>query len=438
MWADEKCRILRIGGEIMHLEPVLLNELTTCKRAIDFTIRLRRDNGKIEHLLGWRVRHRNPYNTGTRPYKGGFMLAPTAGLNLLRTKAALMTLKCALAGPNENERTPFGGSKGGVRCNPGLLSKSEKRRIMEAVAEVLSNEVGPTTDSLGPDVGVGPEEIRAFITRYSELNQDKGIQCGAAATGKPLENAGGGCPGRLTATGLGMHYVLQEILKHHPGIKNISPNPSVIIQGFGNVGRSFAELARDFSVKIIGVSDVYGGIYDPDGICISDLISYTKENPQKTVKGFPGAKDVAGDKLLLMPCDVLVPAATENVITRQNAELLNTKILHEGANAPTCADADPILQKRGIIAAPDILVNAGGVTVSYFEWCQDTQGKFWEEAETRKELKRYMIGGAGRTLETAARFKTDLRTAAYIASLSYLAPALREKHGWDKSKESLV
>lgn len=438
MWADEKRRLWRIGGKILRLEPELLDELTICKRDVGFSIRLRRDNGKIEHFLGWRVLHRNPYNTGTRPYKGGFMLSPSAGLNLLRTKAALMTLKCALVGPDENERIPFGGSKGGVRCNPENLSQSEKRQIMEKVAEELKNDINPTRDSLGPDVGVGPEEIRAFMTRYAALNQDKGIQCGAAATGKPLENAGGGCPGRLTATGLGMHFILQEILKHHPELKNIPSEPAVIIQGFGNVGKSFAELARDFSVKVIGVSDIHGGIYNPNGISITDLVSYTNENSQRTVLGFPDAKDIAGNKLLLMPCDVLAPAATENVITRQNAGELNTKILHEGANAPTVAGADPILQKRGIIVVPDILANAGGVTVSYFEWCQDTQGKFWEEKDTKKELMRYMIGGAKRTLDAAQRFKTDLRTAAYIASLSYLAPALRKKQGWDKSKKSLI
>jgi len=438
MWADEKHRLLHIGEKILRLEPELLNELTTCKRDIGFSIRLHRDNGKTEHILGWRVRHRNPYNTGTKPYKGGFMLSTSAGLNLLRTKAALMTLKCALVGPNENERVPFGGSKGGVRCNPDELSRNEKGQIMEKVAEELNNEIGPTLDSLGPDVGVGPEEIRAFMTRYAALNQNKGIPCGAAATGKPLEDAGGGCPGRLTATGLGMHYILQEICTNFINVPNLPAMPTAIIQGFGNVGGSFAEFSRDFSIKIIGVSDKYGGIYNPNGINIPDLIAYTKENPQRTVNGFPDAKSVNGDKLLLMPCDILVPAATENVILKQNAGRLNSKILLEGANAPTSLEADPILRERGIIVIPDILANAGGVTVSYFEWCQDTQGKSWEECTTKSELESYMIGGAQRTIDASLRFKTDLRTAAYITALSYLAPALRKKQRWDKSKKSLV
>jgi len=437
MWDNEKQRILLVGEEILRLEPEVIDELTTCKRDYGFTIRLTRDDGSIEHLSGWRVWHRNPYNTGQRPYKGGFMRSLSVGRDLLRAKAALMTFKCAIVGPNEDERIPFGGAKGGLRCNPKDHSTGEARRQMEQVAEELNDIVGPTKDSLGPDVSVGPEEIRAFVTRYSALNQNKGIPCGAVATGKPLENAGGGCPGRLFATGRGLHYTLRGISRLYFGLLGLPKQPRAIVQGCGNVGRAYIALAKEFGIEIIGVSDISGAIYNPKGINVKELLTHLQKNGG-LVSGFSGGDAVSGDELLTNECDILVPAATENVITPVNANLLRCRVLLEGANAPTLPEADPILKEKGITVIPDILANAGGVTVSYFEWCQDTQGKFWSEEQTNRELEQYMAGGARRVTEAAKRFNTDLRTAAYIVALSYCAPAFRKKHGWKKSEQSLV
>lgn len=438
MWENERERIRSVGENILRLEPEVIDELTTCKRDFGFTIRLVRDSGRVEHLSGWRVWHRNPYNTGQRPYKGGFMRAPSVGRDLLRAKAALMTFKCAIVGPTEDERVPFGGAKGGVRCNPVEDSPGEARRQMEQVAEELTDIVGPTKDSLGPDVAVGAEEIRAFVTRYSAMNQNKGFPCGAVATGKPLENAGGGCPGRLFATGRGLHYAFREIARLLPSLTRLVEQPRAIIQGCGNVGRAYIALAKEFGIEIIGVSDISGAIYNPKGIGVKELLIHLQKNGG-LISGFNGGDTISGDELLTSKCDILVPAATENVINPAVAGKLGCRVLLEGANAPTLPEADPILlREKGILVIPDILANAGGVTVSYFEWCQDTQGKFWSEEQTNRELEQYMVGGARRVYETAQRFNVDLRTAAYIVALSYCAPAFRKKHGWKKSEQSLI
>lgn len=439
MWQNEKQRILRVGGDILKLEPEILEELTTFYLEFGFTIRIKRDDGRREILSGWRVQHRNPYNTGEKPYKGGFMRATNVGRDLLRAKAALMTFKCALAGPNDEERVPFGGAKGGLRCDPTEASKEETRQQMEKIAERLDPVIGPTEDSIGPDVAVGPEEIRAFVTKYSTLNKHKGVPCGAVATGKPLQNAGGGCPGRLLSTGRGMHHVLSEILRMDKSLRALSKNRlRAVIQGFGQVGSAFALLAEEdeFNVDIIGVSDIRGAIYNSQGIDVKKLYQYSRK--AGSVSGYPDAETVPPETFLQLECDVLVPAATENVITAEVAQALKARIVLEGANAPTLPEADEILIKRGILVIPEILANAGGVTVSYFEWCQATQGQFWEEEKVNAELRKYMIGGTKRVLEAAKRFKTDLRTAAYVSALSYCAPALREKQGYKKSEQSLV
>lgn len=437
MWENEKKRIRSVGGEILRLEPEIMDELTTCKRDFGFTIRLQRDNGDIEHVSGWRVWHRNPYNTGQRPYKGGFMRATSVGRNLLRAKAALMTFKCAIVGPTEDERVPFGGAKGGLRCNPADYSAMEARRKMEQVAEELNDIIGPTKDSLGPDVAVGAEEIRAFVTRYSALNQNKGVPCGAVATGKPLENAGGGCPGRLFATGRGLHYTFREINRLVNGLVSNVEKPKAIVQGCGNVGRAYIALAEEFGIEVVGVSDISGAVYNPYGIDAKALLAHVSKNGG-LVSGFKGAEAITGEELLIQSCDILVPAATENVINHVNAAKLKCSVLLEGANAPTLPDAEPILRENGIVVIPDVLANAGGVTVSYFEWCQDTQGKFWSEKQTNNELEQYMIGGTRRVYDAAKRFDTDFRTAAYIVAISYCAPALRKKHGWKKSEQSFI
>lgn len=436
MWRNERKRIQYISETFLKLEPELIGEFTQCKTELGFFIRLMRDCGTIEHLNGWRIQHCNPYDTGRKPYKGGFMRAPNVGRDLLRVKAALMTWKCALVGPTEDERIPFGGAKGGLKCTPEQYSHAETKRQMEAIAEEINPIVGPTRDSLGPDVAVGAREIRAFVTRYSALNKDKGIPCGAVATGKPLEHGGGGCPGRNIATGLGMHFVFEKLLQTHPVLKNLPSEPRAIVQGFGQVGSAYARLAKRFGITIVGISDVYGGVYNPRGIDVEEAFAICKKTGK--VESYPDATRISNEEFLFQDCDILVVAATENVLTAKNAPHIRARIISEGANAPTTLEADQILLQNKKLIIPDILNNAGGVTVSYFEWCQDTQGKFWAEHEIHDELKRYLMGGTERTCNAAKEFRVDLRTGAYISSLMYCGPALREKHGFKKSAKSLV
>lgn len=436
MWKSEQQRIQHIAKDFLKLEPELIEELIQCKTEFGFFVRLTRDNGNVEHLKGWRVQHCNPYDTGRKPYKGGFMRALTVELDMLRTKAALMTWKCAVVGPTDEERVQFGGAKGGLQCDPLQYSEAESKRQMEGVADEIDPIVGPTWDSLGPDAAVGPKEIRAFVTRYSRLNKDKGIPCGAVATGKPLEHGGGGCPGRHKAPGLGMQFVQEEFKKIHPFFKNIPPTPRAIVQGFGQVGSAYAHLAKQFGVTIIGVSDIYGGIYNPRGIDVDKLFALSQKTGR--VSSYPDADPVSGDEFFKQESDILVLAATENVLTKKNASSVKARVIIEGANAPTTPEADIILKNNNQLVIPDILANAGGVTVSYFEWCQDIQGKFWLETEIRNELQRYMIGGTQRTFQIAQKFGVDLRTGAGLSAIMYCAPALRQKHGFKKSAKSLV
>ncbi|MBI2056029.1 MAG: Glu/Leu/Phe/Val dehydrogenase [Candidatus Sungbacteria bacterium] len=436
MWKNERQRIKHIAEDYLKLEPELIEELTQCKTEFGFFVRLVRDNGIVEHLKGWRIQHCNPYDTGRKPHKGGFMRATTVGRDMLRAKAAIMTWKCAVVGPTDEERIQFGGAKGGLCCDPLQYSESETKRQMEGVADEINPIVGPTWDSIGPDVAVGPKEIRAFVTRYSRLNKDKGIPCGAVATGKPLEHGGGGCPGRIMATGLGMHFVYEELSRIHPFFRNMPDRPRAIVQGFGQVGSAYAILAEQFGITIIGVSDIYGGIYNPNGIDIQKLSAINKKT--RRIDSYPEAELVSCDEFLKQECDILVLAATENVLTEKNASLVKAPMILEGANAPTTPEADLILRGNNQLVIPDILSNAGGVTVSYFEWCQDMQGKFWREKEIKNELKRYMVGGARRTFQTSQKFAADLRTGAGLSAITYCAPALREKHGFKKSPKSLV
>ena len=434
IWRNEQHKIKEIC-DLLRLEDEIIGAFTHCERDFGFTIQLERDNGLIEYRTGWRVKHVNPYDPGRKPFKGGFTRALNVGRDLCRAKASWMTWKCALIGPTQDERIPFGGAKGGLRCDPKKYSLREMRRQMQECAKALDPVIGPTMDSLGPDAGVGPEEIRAFISAYSELNMDKGIPCGAVATGKPLEDCGGGCPGRLLATGRGLHYVYEATTKLHPFFKNIPPKPRAIIQGFGNVGSSYALLAKSFGVTIIGASDVRGGVYNPKGIDIKSLYEYSRSTG--SVVNFPEADNVTNDDFLHKPCDILVLAATEAVLTDSNADGVQASVILEGANGPTLPEAQHKLIHRGVFVIPHFLANAGGVTVSYFEWCQDMQGIFWSEKEINNRLKNYMVGGVHRVLEFAKQFNTDLYTAGYISALSHCAPALRKNRGWKKSIKSL-
>ncbi len=435
IWRNEKHRIRTIAGTLLKLENEIIEEFTSFKSVFEFRIRLDRDDGSVEHQIGWRVQHVNPYNKGDKPYKGGFMRDKKLSIGSLRAKAAWMTWKCALIGPTETKRIPFGGAKGGIQCDPKRYSQAERRRQMIMCARELDSLVGPTKDSLGPDAAVDAEDIRAFVTMSAELNADHGAPWGAVATGKPMEDAGGGCPGRLRATGRGMHYVYQEMRAQHSFFKKFPKKPKALLHGFGNVGSSYGFLAKEFGVIIIGVSDLESGVYHPNGIDSNAL--YAHKIRTGSLRDYQNAENIHAQRFLSLPCDILVVASTEAVLTNENADKVQAAVILEGANGPTLPEAEQKLLKRGVLIIPDILANAGGVTVSYFEWCQDMQGIFWEESVVNERLKQFMIGGTSRTLHLADQFGVDLRTAAHIGAMGYCAPALRKKHGWKKSDQSL-
>lgn len=435
IWKNEERRIRMIGGELLHFEDDILEEFTSFHRVFEFRIRLDRDNGSTEHQIGWRIQHVNPHDKGRKPYKGGFMRDKKLSIGSLRAKAAWMTWKCALIGPTETERIPFGGAKGGILCDPKKYSRTERHRQMIMCARQLNPIVGPTQDSLGPDAAVDAEDMRSFVTMSSELNADHGAPWGAVATGKPLEDCGGGCPGRLRATGRGMHYVYEEMRTRHPFFKKFPKKPKALLHGFGNVGSSYGLLAKEFGVHIIGVSDYDGGVYNPKGIDVDTL--YAHQLRTGSLQHYQEAEHIDPARFLSLPCDILVVASTEAILTEENADDVQAALILEGANGPTLPEAEKKLLKRGVLIIPDILANAGGVTVSYFEWCQDMQGIFWEESVVNERLKQYMIGGTSRTLRFADQFGVDLRTAAHIGAMAYCAPAVRKKQVWKKSDRSL-
>ncbi len=412
-------------AKIIKLKPYVVKELKTFSQILQLRLRV----GK-EHFTAYRIRHVNPYPTGQRPYKGGFRIDRETGgdVKTIMALAAEMTLKCAVVGPDPDRRIPFGGAKGGVALSSLKLPSYKIRQIVEKFVDEIGNNIGPTIDVPAPDFGSDAEVMRAICIRYCKLHSQPGA--GAVVTGKPLEKGGGGCPGRLEATGLGMLYVYRSLKELGILPKEITEAPQVraIVHGFGNVGSHFALYAKDFGIRIIGVADSGGAIYNPDGININELYQYAKE--QKKVQGFSGAKEIIFGELLKIPHEIDAPCAKENTVDKNWAENTAAKILIEGANNPCFQEADKILHDRGIMIIPDLLANAGGVTVSYFEWQQDIEGAQYDKETVFKKLNQYMKVGAEGVVKTAGEYNVGLRTAAYVWSIKYLNEAICAKHGW--------
>ncbi len=362
------------------------------------------DDGSVRIFTGYRVHHSSVLG----PTKGGIRYNPAVNLHEVRALAMWMSWKCALM------HLPYGGAKGGVACNPSQLSPTELERLTRRYATEISTFVGATRDIPAPDVGTNAQIMAWFMDTYS---MHLGYSVPAVATGKPV--AIGGSAGRREATGRGVMIAAREAARDR-GIPLAGSR--VAVQGFGNVGATTAVLMADQGCRIVAVSDVYGGIYSPHGLDPRAVITYMQRTGN--VAGFPGTEPVTNTELLELPCEFLVPAAIEGQITTQNAPAIQAQIIVEGANGPTTPEADEILHDRGILVVPDILANAGGVVVSYFEWVQDLQAYFWTEEEINAQLERIMVQSFASVSRLARARNVDLRIAAMIFAVQRVADAL--------------
>ncbi|HUJ31536.1 MAG TPA: Glu/Leu/Phe/Val dehydrogenase [Candidatus Acidoferrum sp.] len=365
------------------------------------------DNGKLEVFMGYRVLHSSVRGPG----KGGIRFAPTVTIDEVRALAAWMTWKCAVV------NIPFGGAKGGVICDPTKLSRGELERITRRYTAELAEWLGPERDVPAPDLGTNDQTMAWVMDTYAmHVHQ----ATTAVVTGKPLEL--GGSQGRKEATGRGIMICCNKAI-HKLGMYR--QHCRVIIQGFGNVGSQAAQLMHEAGYKITGVADIHGGLYNENGFDIPKLIEWVY-GQRKPLPDFPGGGEkMTAQEVLFRPCDILIPAATENQITTQNAHRVDCKIMCEGANGPTTSHADPIIEKKGIFVIPDILGNAGGVTVSYFEWVQDRQGFFWRESEVNERLQDVMENSFNEVVRYAEAHRVNNRIAAYIVAIDRVARALK-------------
>jgi glutamate dehydrogenase (NAD(P)+) len=365
------------------------------------------DNGKLEVFVGYRVLH----SAVRGPGKGGIRFAPNVTLDEVRALAAWMTWKSAVV------NIPFGGAKGGVICDPTKMSRGELERVTRRYTAELSEWLGPERDVPAPDLGTNDQTMAWVMDTYSMHVREATT---AVVTGKPLEL--GGSQGRREATGRGLMMCCDKAI-HKLGMYR--QNCRVIIQGFGNVGSQSAQLMHEAGYKITGVADIHGGLYNEKGFDIPKLVEWVY-GQHRPLPEFPGSGEKLGaQEVLFRPCDILVPAATENQITTDNAHRVDCKILCEGANGPVTSLADPVIESKGIFVIPDILGNAGGVTVSYFEWVQDRQGFFWRESEVNERLQDVMDRSFDEVVRCAEGHKVSNRIAAYIVAIERVACALK-------------
>jgi glutamate dehydrogenase (NAD(P)+) len=387
----------------MKLPAGLIKVLRLPAKEVIVHIPVQLDSGELEVFTGYRVQH----SIARGPGKGGIRYAPDVTLDEVRALASWMTWKCAVV------NIPFGGAKGGVICDPKKLSRNEVERITRRYTAELLDVIGPERDVPAPDINTD-EQVMAWIMDTYSMHVRHTEN--AVVTGKPV--ALGGSKGRSDATGRGCMVVCNEALKK---FRMARDRTRVIVQGFGNVGSEAARHLYQEEYSVIGVAEIDAGVYNAGGLDIIALMEYRKAN--RTIAGFPGGEAIDPKELLTYECDILLPAATENQITTANAEKLKCRIVCEGANGPTTAAADEILEKRGIFVIPDILANAGGVTVSYFEWVQDRQGYFWTLREVRERLDQVMRFSFHDVTTYAEKHQVRPRIAAYILAIDRVAQA---------------
>jgi glutamate dehydrogenase (NAD(P)+) len=393
------------AARILNLDPGIWKILTLPKRQIIVSCPVQMDNGAIEVFTGYRVQ----YNITLGPAKGGIRFHPDVTLDEVSALAAWMTWKCAVA------QLPFGGGKGGIVCDPTKMSKRELEALTRRYTAEIIDAVGPDKDVPAPDVNTNEQIMAWFMDTYS---MHVGHTATAVVTGKPIEM--GGSLGRREATGRGVMIITREAAKHL-GL-NLK-GARIAVQGFGNVGSVAADLLQEMGAKIVAVTDWKSGVANAKGLDIKKLIAHNAQH--RTVEGFAGADPMTNEELFKLDVDVLIPAALEEQLTANNVHDIRAKLIVEGANGPTTMVASKMLEKRGVIIVPDILANAGGVTVSYFEWVQDRMGYFWTEAIVNSRLEQIMVNAFSEVDMTARKYDVSLRTAAYILSIDRVASVYR-------------
>jgi glutamate dehydrogenase (NAD(P)+) len=394
---------LRKVGEAFQIDPNLIRVLERCKKALAVSIPVSMDNGTIAVYEGYRVTH----NIARGPSKGGIRYHPDVTLDEVKALAMWMTWKCALMG------IPFGGAKGGVICNPKELSQAELERMTRRFTSEIVNEIGPEKDIPAPDVGTDPRVMAWIFDTYS---MNKGHSVLGVVTGKPLNI--GGSLGRLEATARGAHYCIREAVQKQG---RTLEGMRVAVQGFGNVGSYLAKFVAEDGAKVVALSDSVGGVHNSNGIDVGNAIAHKQETGQ--LQGLKDTESITNDELLLLDCDVLAPCALEQVITSDNADKVKAKLICEGANGPTTPAADDILDDRGVLVLPDVLANAGGVVVSYFEWVQGLQEYFWKEDEVNARLNDITSRAFNETWATYEAKSTTMRIAAYGLAVQRVSEA---------------
>lgn len=397
-------------AKIMNLDKGIVKYLKKPKRSVEVAIPVIMDNGEIEVFMGYRVHH----NDVRGPCKGGIRYHPSVTLNEVKALAMWMTWKTAVV------NLPYGGAKGGVVCDPKKMSEKELEKLTRRYIVAILDVIGPYKDVPAPDINTNPKVMAWIMDTYSMYH---GYAIPEVVTGKPLSV--GGIAGRLEATGRGVIIVLRETLKE---LNMNSSNIKIAIQGFGNVGSHAALTAKEFGYKVVAVSDVEGGVYNPDGLEPEKVLEYSRKTG--SVVGYPEAKTITNEELLALDVDVLIPAAIEGTIHRKNADNINAKIIIEGANGPVTPEADRILNEKGVVIVPDILANAGGVIVSYLEWNQNLHREIWTLEEVRAKLMARMTTAFNEVYSVFKEKEVTMREAAYIVALTRVVDALMDRGIW--------
>ena len=391
----------------LNLEEGLWKLLRTPAREIIVHFPVAMDDGRFEIFTGFRVQH----SIARGPGKGGVRYSPDVTLDEVRALASWMTWKCAVV------NIPFGGAKGGVICDPKKMSQGELERMTRRYTSEIIDSIGPEKDVLAPDMNTNEQTMAWIMDTYS---MHMGRTVTSVVTGKPLTV--GGSRGRIEATGRGVHAICDEALRY---LKMNQEGCRVVIQGFGNVGSNAARLMMERGYKIVGIAEFDGGLWNSNGIDIHQLLDYKRRN--NTILGFRNAEATPSEELLTSECDILIPAATENVITSRNADKIQARIVVEGANGPTTAVADEMLAEKRIFVVPDILANAGGVTASYFEWVQDRQGYFWKEAVVNEQMETILRDSFEDVVRYAEAHNVNNRIAAYMLAIDRVAFTIRQR-----------
>lgn len=398
----------------LKLAPGIHAMLRQPERELTVSIPVVMDDGQIKVFTGYRVQH----SSARGPCKGGIRYHVDVTLNEVKALSAMMTWKCAVVG------IPYGGAKGGVQCDPTVMSQGELNRMTRRFTAMILPILGSKRDIPAPDVNTNPQ-VMAWIADTVSMLEGKTVM--ESVTGKPVNL--GGSLGRKEATGRGVAIVTAELLKRRAAAP---AETTVAVQGFGNVGSYAARILHEMGCKIVAVSDVSGGLYSARGLDIAAICKHVEQNPKHLLEGYssPGVDRITNQELLVAPADILIPAALEQQLTAENAPYVQAQMIVEGANGPTTREADAILQERGIVVVPDILANAGGVAVSYFEWVQDLQNFFWEEDEVNQQLQTIMVNSFRQVWDFAEAHDVPLRMAAYMMAVDRVASAVQTRGIW--------